>query len=186
MFQVDDNAPAAGKETSVRKAGAELPEGLPHHGLLSVCAVDIYLVLVMFRIEDFPETQPDGAAGCVHLNISVVGGKPLYDFVKQSGHVSLRAGFYQIVECPDAKALKGMVGGGGGKYKHTVLVKAAQSPRRIHSVFIPHVNIKEHKVKPFFPGSGKKIRAGGILKGHGVKGEAGKLYVQLRFQVFPF
>ena len=186
MFHIYDDAPAAGKKTPVRKAGTELPEGLARHGLPPVRPVDMYLVLVVLCIKDFPEAQPDGAAHGVYLNIPVIGGEPLYDLVKQSCQVCLRAGLYQIVERPDAETVERVVGGGSGEYKQTVWVKAAQGLRRIYSILISHVNIKEHKVKPFFFCGGKKIRAGGILKGYAVKGKAGNLYIQLCVQAFPF
>ena len=64
------------------------------------------------------------------------------------------------MECPDAEAVEGMVGGGGGEHQQAVRVKTAQGPCRIHAVLVSHINVKEHKAEPFPSGGGKEVRAG--------------------------
>ena len=72
---------------------------------------------------------------------------------------------------PDTEAVQGMVRGDSGEYKQAVFIEAAQLLCHIHAVFTSHINIKEYKVKMFFSGIGKEIRAGSIVKDGSIKGK---------------
>lgn len=178
IFQVDEYAPAAEEKTFVCQACGKFTKGLACYGFLSVGSVNINLMPVVFRVQNFPEPQTDGAARRVYFDVSVGDGKTLYDFVKQSGQFSVRTGLYQIVEGPDAKTVQSMIRRCGQENKNTVRIKPAQLSRRINSILLFQINIQEYQVKPFFPSGQKKGRAGAERRNFSLQRKAGKLAVQ--------
>lgn len=181
IFQVDEYAPAAEEKTSVCQVCGKFTEGLACYGFLSVGSVNINLMPVVFRVQNLPEPQTDGAARRVYFDVSVGDGKTLYDFVKQRSQLSVRIWLYQIVKSADTETVQGMIRGCGQEDKNTVRIKQAQFFCRIHSILLFQINIQKYQTKPFLPGGQKKGRAGVERRNFSLQRKAGKLAVQSVF-----
>ena len=85
------------------------------------------------------------------------------------------------MESPYTETVQCVIRRYGQENKNTVRIKQAQFFSRIHPVLMFQINIQKYQMKPFFPGSRKKRRAGAEYEDFGVQSKADKLAVQSVF-----